>query len=211
MPITYRIDPITRYVYISYPSPDLSTGEITVRCEVSFDDGSKWSPASVWKYMSDTARELISQQEWENGVLHGVITEECAKGSIRTLVWNPFACALRKAKARFHMTISDGDRVIQRDCMGIELDNSDVIILDDWSKVIQSHFVSDAPNPDEPVWWIRPRQNGFSLAVKEKGIELPQLTYALDLHGYYAIFVMRGHKYFIAENLVRRRSGDGQI
>ena len=43
---------------------------------------------------------------------------------------------------------------------------------------------------DEPVWWIRPRQNGFLLAVKEKGVELPQLTYALDIHSYYAIFVL---------------------
>lgn len=189
MSITFRIDPITRYIYVSYPLPDLSTDEITVRCEVSFDDASTWSPASVWKYMSDTARQLISQQEWERGVLHGVITEKCAKGPIQTLVWNPFASTSGNATARFHMTMSDGDRTIQQDCVDIQLDNSDVIVLDDWSKVIQSHFVSETPNPGEPVWWILPRKDGFSLGVKEKGVELPQLTYALDIHGYYAVFV----------------------
>jgi hypothetical protein len=190
MSITYRIDPITRYVYISYPSPDFLTEEITVRCEVSSDDGSKWSPASVWKYMSDTAKELISQHEWERGILHGLITEKCAKGSVRTLVWNPFSSASGNSEARFRIIISDGNEVIQQNYADMELDNSDVIVLDDWSKVIQGHFVSEAPNPDESVWWLRPRQNGFSLAVKEKGVELPQLTYALDLHGYYAIFVL---------------------
>jgi hypothetical protein len=105
MSVTFRIDPITRYVYIWYPSPDLSTEEITVRCEVSFDDGSKWFPASVWKYMSDTAKELTSQREWERGILHGVITEKCAKGSIQTLVWNPFSSTLGNAKVRFRNQI----------------------------------------------------------------------------------------------------------
>jgi hypothetical protein len=39
MSITYRIDPITSYVYISYPSPDLSTEEITVRSPIGKVEG----------------------------------------------------------------------------------------------------------------------------------------------------------------------------
>lgn len=167
MSLTFKIDPITRYVYISYPISDHSPKIATIRNEVSFDNRSQWFPASVWKYMSDTAKNLVSQEEWEKGMLEGIITENCSQGLTRTLVWNPFTTFSKDTKFIFRVTIFNEDDIIQQDQINIELDNSDVIFLDDWSKVIQSHFVSEEPNPNECIWWLKRRQNGFTLSVKE--------------------------------------------
>lgn len=191
------VDPITRYVHVSYKVPAGSPSETIVRCEVRQSDSEGWRPASVWPYMSETALNLAQKQEWEDGILRGRVVERRAAGLSRTVVWNPFRFVIGKASVEFRVTLLDGDRVIAQDTMPISLANSDVVILHDWSKVMQKQLVSESPRPASAVWWLRGAQTGDyaptegnSLEVKEKGIELPQLTYPLDLKGYYAIFVL---------------------
>ncbi|HET7214107.1 MAG TPA: hypothetical protein VFL79_10995 [Terriglobia bacterium] len=195
--IVSKINPITRYVHVSYKVPADSPSETIVRCEVRQSNSEVWRPASVWPYMSETALNLVQKQEWENGILRGSVVERRAAGLRRTVVWNPFRLVTGIASVDFRITLLDGERAIAQDTMPISLDNSDVVILHDWSKVMQRQLVSENPQPGSAVWWLKTGQagdyaptEGTSLEVKEKGIELPQLTYPLDLKGYYAIFVV---------------------
>lgn len=195
--LEHAIDAVTRYVHVSYRIPSDSPREVSVSCEISGVVDESWRPASVWPYMSETALNLAQKQEWEDGILRGSVVERRAAGLRRTVIWNPFRFVTRKASVEFRITLLDGDRVMAQDTMPIRLDNSDVVILCDWSKVMQKQFVSENPQPGSAVWWLRRGQTGdyaptggMSLEVKEKSVELPMLTYPLDLKGYYAIFVL---------------------
>ncbi|MBM3802204.1 MAG: hypothetical protein FJW26_07810 [Acidimicrobiia bacterium] len=195
-PLQPKVDPVTRYVHIAYTVPREAPSEMIVRCELKLATRSDWKPARVWPYVSETTLQLMQPRDWETAVWRGTFTERRAGGLTRTAVWNPFPDVTGQASVRFRVTLLDGEKVLAREEAEIALDNSDVVVLDDWSQVLQKQSVSEHPAPGSPVWWIRKGQQGeqvpaqgSSLEVREKGVELPQLTYPLNLTGPYAIFV----------------------
>ena len=185
----YRVDPVTRYIHFTYHVPPSAPALIDVRGEYHSCASAEWLPASVWPYMSETAQNLISAKEWEEGTLAGRTTERSAAGLDRTLVWNPAVLGATKACVAFRVTLSASSKVIALAERQIQIDNSDVVMLQDWSKVVQQEAVAENPAPGAPVWWLRKSPRGTALKVKEKGVELPQLTYPLNLSGFYAVFV----------------------
>ena len=146
--------------------------------------------------MSDTARRLLPDDEWDAGVLRGCLTERRAAGRRCTLVWNPFTLVAGHAEVTFRVTASSGDGDLASACVGICLENDDVVVLEDWSGVVRESLVSQEPEPGQAVWWWRRDQagerspaNGSSLEVGDKHAALPPLTYPLDLRGPHAVFV----------------------
>ena len=185
--ISVATDPVTRYVHVRYPVPADAPDEVSVRCEVRSGATSAWEPAPVWGYASETALALMEPRDWENGVLRGTVVERRAAGLTRTVVWNPFLSARRTGAARFRLTLSAGRRLLAQHETGVELRNQDVVVLEDWSKVVQQRSISRDPPNGSPFWWVRP---GGPLEVRFKGLEVPPLTWPLDLRGAYALFVL---------------------
>ena len=215
MDIQSRTDPVTRYVFLSYRVPAAAPDEMQVTCEVQPEPNDDWQPASVWRHISPTASALVPRNDWHSGVRKGRLIERRAAGLTRTLIWNPFPQYADRRSARVRITLSrDADQLETGEIL-VELNNSDVVLLDDWSKVLQSKFVSTDPAPGETLWWWRTEQSGDhapsggrSLEVREKNIELPQLTYPLDLRGPHALFVSLPPKLCGIE---LRMSGDERV
>jgi len=193
--ITTRIDPVSRYVFIQYQIPAGAGDLVHVRCEVRAPGG-EWRPAAVWKHISDTGRRLMPDDEWDDGVLRGSLSERRAAGRRCTLVWNPFTLATGQADVTLRLIVDTGDGESPSACVDIRLENDDVVVLDDWSRVVQESLVNCEPEPGQAVWWLHRGQagerspaNGCSLEVREKHVALPPLTYPLDLRGPHAVFV----------------------
>ncbi len=189
-------DPVTRYVHLTYGLPATVPELVSVRSEVRPLGSAEWQPAPVHPYVSATARSLLPEEEWLNGIRRGTLVERRAGGLARTLVWNPFHQFGGRAAVEMRISLLDGEEVLAREETLIELRNEDVVVLEDWRRVIQGQLVSENPGPGEAVWWYRRGQGGenapsagTALEAKEKGVELPPLTYPLDLRGPYAIFV----------------------
>lgn len=185
--VTTVTDPITRYVNVSYPVPAGSPEAVSVRCEVRPGMASEWTPAAVWPHTSETALNLIERADWEAGIAKGTITERRAGGLTRTLVWNPFLHPWRTGEIRIRVSLEAEGRLLARHEGAVALRNEDVIVLDDWSKIVQQSLVSAAPDQGVPVWWARP---GHPLEVRFKGVEVPPVTVPLSLRGPHALFVL---------------------
>ncbi len=185
--VSFATDPITRYVQISYPVPPGTPAETTVLCEARPAAVADWQPAAVWPYASETALHLMDRAEWENGILRGRVTEHRAAGLTRTVVWNPFLNRMPDGPVRFRVTLSAGGRALAQHELAIPLRNSDVVVLEDWSKVVQQASIGSDPPPGAPLWWVRPAR---ALEVRSKGVEVQALTYPLNLRGPYAMFVL---------------------
>jgi hypothetical protein len=187
--IEYSIDPVTRYVHVTYGVPASAPAQVEVHAEYRADGAGDWLSAGVWPHVSDTAIELMRPEDWNAGIREGHLTERRAAGLRRTLIWNPAKLGARKLRVEFRITVSDQGRKLSVAEARINLDNSDVILLNDWSKVVQQSAISENPAPGAHTWWLRRGASGTTLEVKEKGVELPALTYPLDLHGWYAVYV----------------------
>lgn len=193
----YTVDPLTRYVHVSYRMPAEVPAETLVRCEIQAGARAPWRPASVWPHVSDTALELMPTREWERGIRRGEIVERRAGGLSRTVVWNPFLGGNGNFTGRFRLTLLDAGGRRRRGQLAVRCDNRDVIVLTNWRNVVQRSCVSEKPKHAAGVWWFRRwsrdrlRLYGHSsLEVRDKGSELPQLTYPLNLCGQYAVFVL---------------------
>jgi len=149
----------------------------------------EWAPASVWAYGSDTAIELAQPEDWDAGIRQGRLVERGAAALRRTLVWNPAKLGAQKLPVEFDITVSTQGRTLTQAQLLIEIDNRDVVFLNDWSKVVQQSAVGENPAPGAAVWWLRRTADRTTLEVKQKGVELPQLTYPLNLRGAHALFV----------------------
>ncbi len=78
--LEHSIDPITRYVQVSYPVPGSAPERVSVRAEVRAEGATGWSPASVWPHVSDTAIQLMPPADWNAGLREGRLTERRAAG-----------------------------------------------------------------------------------------------------------------------------------
>lgn len=195
MRVNFKIDSLTRYVHILYDVPATVPDEAVIQCHVKDESDSDWKTACVWPYMSETAMSLISDKEWEKSVMQGRFIERRAGGLKRTVVWNPFIKYRGIFTGQFRISVMVDKDVIFTDIVEISINNTDVLIINNWGATLQQHAVSLDPEPGSKKWWINKNDIGkmtfgeSTLAVKEKHVELPQLTYSLNLTGYYAIFV----------------------
>ena len=187
--LEYSVDPVTRYVKVIYEVPGGAPELVSVRAQFRMEGATAWSPAAVWPQVSDTAIGLMQPEDWNAGIRQGRITERRAGGLRRTLVWNPSELGARKLAVDFRIAVYGADALLSQQQVRMQLDNSDVVLLNDWSRVVQQGAVSEKPAPGAPVWWLRRTPHGAALEVKQKGVELPPLTYPLDLRGWYAVFV----------------------
>jgi len=147
-PVSFLTDPVTRYVHVSYLVPASAPAEVRVQCEVQ---GPQWKPASVWPHVSESALELMQANDWLGGINQGIIVERRAAGLMRTLVWNPFLQGISKANVRMRITLLDGAKPLAVQDATIPVDNSDVVVINDWSKVVQQKSVSADPAAKAPV------------------------------------------------------------
>ena len=195
--VQYEIDPVSRYVHVACDVPKDAPETVVAKLEISLDEGKAWQPGHVQPLLSDTARNFYPADLWDRAYSKGETVEEYAPGTTRTLVWNPFEQVEgdRDVAVRVTLAESDGTAVASGQTT-VELRNADVVIIDDWTAVLQAGAVSGDPKPGEKSWWFRKDQqgplapsSGTSLDVKEKGVALPQITCPLDLKGTYAVFV----------------------
>ncbi len=184
------INPITRYLHIRYRIPEGAPDEVTISCSWTPASRQDWRPARVTPLVSETALQYVGPDARP-------FPERRAAGLERTVVFNPYPEAQRDGKVdigfRVEIRTSDG-KLLSQQQSHLEADNSDVVYLEDWSKVLQHGAVTSDPDPRERKWSYRTDQGSdvsFGSALDAKGGDLavPQLTYPLDLRGWYAVFV----------------------
>ncbi|HOX38595.1 MAG TPA: hypothetical protein PL033_11450 [Candidatus Brocadiia bacterium] len=195
-----RIDPLTRYIHISYAVPASAPDAVGIRCSWSPAGRGEWHPAKVTPLLSDTALDLVPADEWKRWTNEGRITERRASGLIRTVVFNPYPEAQSDGKVSidFRVIVSDADgKSLARKETRIEADNSDVFYVEDWTRVFQRSAVAlksageDAAGKWELLEGLKESEGasfGSRLSCNSENA-VPQLTYPLDLKGNFAIFV----------------------
>lgn len=193
------LDPITRYFHVSYPVPAGAPEQVTVRCAWSPAGQNQWQPAVVRPHMSETALRLIAESEWKRWVYKGELTETRAAGLTRAVVFNPYPEAEVAGKVdvdfRVQVLTAEGQELAQQTTR-LQADNTDVICIEDWTKVLQQDAFAENPKPEDRKWRFRtdlkPQEYTLGNALfgsSPADVPLPQLTYPLDLKGQYAIFV----------------------
>lgn len=170
-----RLDPITRCFHISYTVPADAPDEIAVRCSWSPSGRDDWRPARVKPLLSDTGYVLATDEDRAQWA-EGSVTERRAGGLTRTVIFDPYPEAQENGRVDADFRIEIGTSGTQT--VHLTADNSDVVYIEDWSKVVQQDAIS------EGKWQF----DGNALSG-EAGTDLPQLTYPLDLKGRYAVFV----------------------
>ena len=183
--LTHVVDPVTRYVRFSYPTPDDAPDEVTVRFACRLHEQQDWQPAGVLPHISQTARRLMPAEQWDDAVLRGTFTEQVSAKLTRNVLFDPFRIGVRKGTFEFRITLSHGNVTIEQMQTSVHVDNDDVIVLDDWSRVLQSHAMDKSPLPGAQVW----RAANDGLRVDTKGVTVPQLTYPWNLKGMHALFI----------------------
>ncbi len=214
------IDPITRYFHLAYTVPAGVPEQVTVRCDWSPAGQEQWRPARVVPLMSETATRLLPEEphgpwrEW----LGGVVTEYRAAGRRRTMVFNPYPEAQTDGKVDivFRVRVLAGEEALARYESRLTADNSDVAVIEDWTQVAQSAAVAVAPKPVEQGWTCCQRGEGSGLSGGNElwgqsppDQPLPDLTYPLNLHGPYALFVCTRARYGVGLRLSGDERPDG--
>lgn len=192
-------DPLTRYIHITYHIPRHAPETVTVQCAWSPPDHEEWHPAKVMPLLSETGYRFATSQQWESWTVRGVVTEKRAAGLQRTVVFNPYPEAQQNGKVngRFRVRVlSLSGELVAQDETPIQVDNSDVLYLEDWSQVVQRGHISTSEPKGERKWWWRTDASeelatfgNLLTGNSAPDAPLPQLTHPLNLHGWYAIFV----------------------
>jgi len=207
--LSTSIDPITRYIYITYSVPADAPQEIVVLCSWSPMGKNEWRPAKVTPFISETALRFVGEKEWQEWTSQGRIKELCAGGLKRTVVFNPYPEAQidGKVSVDFRIDIHSLDgKVLSTQQGQILADNSDTIYIEDWAQVLQKDLVTtDNTNENERKWFFKTDLDPTSatygnVLIGKKwrdDLPIPQLTYPPNLHGWYAIFVCTPKEYSI--------------
>ncbi|MBN2310914.1 MAG: hypothetical protein JXR94_18205, partial [Candidatus Hydrogenedentes bacterium] len=198
--MSYRTDPVTRHIHVSYPVPPDAPDCVTAVCSWRAAGADAWRPAKVTPLMSETGHALVRTDDWNGWVTQGRVAEPRAAGLIRTAVFNPYPEAQQGGVVdilfRVRLESPDGAMLATYE-MPVAADNSDVVYIEDWTQVLQRDAVATDPGPGEAKWcWqtdLDPAEHASlgNLLAGDAGPEraLPQLTYWLDLTGHYAVFV----------------------
>lgn len=196
--ISYTVDPVTRHFQITYSVPADTPEEITVQCQWSPKGENNWKPARIMPFISETALGLIKKSDWIRWKEDGECTEIRAAGLKRRVVFDPYPEAQPSGHvdADFRITLKKSDgQILGTHQISLKADNSDVIYLEDWTKVFQEEAVSTDPKDAADKWIFRENQPdsenvtfGNGLYARVGVTSLPQLSYPLNLHGDYAIY-----------------------
>lgn len=186
--INAEVDPITRYFHIKYSIPHDAPDDIVAVCSWSEVNTERWQSAKVTPFISETAMNMASSEQWEQWTGNGRITERNTTGLARTVIFDPFPEAQNDGKVdvdfRIQIQTLD-DQIISTWTINLKADNSDVFYIQDWSGVFQKDAISK--EADKGKW--HQGIDGKSLYASGGIHPLPQLSYPLDLSGVYAIFV----------------------
>ena len=194
------------HAQIQYSVPADAPESVEIICTWSPADGEPWHTAKVIPNISETAVKLLPADEWNTWVRTGRITEHRAAGLERTVIFNPYPEAQKDGKVDLSFRIevrSVEGALLKTETTPIQCDNSDVVTIEDWSKVTTQDAVStDEPGEEgdsleEGKWHWRSGLEaeegvtfGNALYGKTDPDEpLPPLSYPLSLKGPYAIFV----------------------
>lgn len=216
--IRVRIDPLTRYAHFSYQVPDDAPEMVEVHCAWSAHSTNTWQPARVTPSVSETALNLVDDVLWSQWQA-GHVTEQRAGGLTRTVVWNPYpeAQGAGRVDADFRIEILDeAERKLASHTVRVRLDNSDVLFLEDWTRVLQPDKIGRPALPGERKWSFETdlaADLGVTLGNSLRGfytadIQLPSLTWPLDLRGWYAIYVRTRPHYGIRLRLTGDERAD---
>ncbi len=212
------LDPITRHFRISYEVPAGAPAEVIVRCTWSPRGRGEWQPARVTPFLSETATRLLPEEpagSWRQWVNEGKVTELRAAGLRRTVIFNPYPQAQPDGKVNvdFRVRVEGPEgTVLATHEAALQADNSDVVYLEDWSKVLQPEAFAEDPKREDRKWAYRtglPAEENLSLGSELYGqspldLPLPALTYPLSLRGSYALFACNRARY----GVMLRLSGD---
>lgn len=197
--LAVTVDPVTRYFHFTYPVPKDVPDSIDVVCTVSPAGAGAWQPARVMPLVSETAMNLLPPADW-NAWYTGHITERRAAGLARTVVFNPYPQAQTDGKvdADFRIELhGTGDTVLATYTTHLQADNTDVTYIEDWSKVFQDGQLQPEGGDAPQKWQWRTgwdadkgmAQGNSLYGDAGKELPLPQLSYPLDLKGWYAVYV----------------------
>ncbi|MBX3177618.1 MAG: hypothetical protein KF886_09670 [Candidatus Hydrogenedentes bacterium] len=195
-----HVDPVTRYFHIAYPVPENAPETIEVACTVAPANAEEWRPARVMPLISDTALGLLPGAEWTSWADAGIVTERRAAGLQRTVVFNPYPQAEHAGKvdATFRIEIRHpGGETLATHTIPLRADNTDVFTIEDWSQVFQAGQIQPEGGDAPQKWQWRTGWDGalgFSRGDSLHGdagktLPLPQLSYPLNLSGWYAVHV----------------------
>lgn len=197
---TVTTDPVTRYFHITYSVPADAPDVVNVLCSVSPAGANTWVPARVTPLVSETALVMVPNEEWTQWESEGRVTERRAAGLSRTVVFNPYPLAQVEGKvdADFRIEVRGAaDAVLATYTTHLAADNVDVTYIEDWSKVFQADQLQPEGGDAPQKWKWRtgwPAEQGMSQGNSLYGhagdtVPLPQLSYPLDLKGWYAVYV----------------------
>ncbi len=218
-----ELDPVTRQFRVSYTVPAGAPEAVTIRCSWSPAGQGQWRPAKVIPFMSDTALRLLPEEPegfWRQWVTEGKLTELRAAGLERSVVFNPYPEAQPDGRVDcdFRVQIeTPAGEVLATHETRLQADNTDVVYLEDWSRVLQPQSLAEKPAREDRKWEYRtglPEGELLSLGSELYGLSpsdlpLPGLTYPLDLRGPYAIFVCTRARHGIGLRLTGDERTDG--
>jgi len=204
------LDPVSRHFRLSYPVPADAPDVVVARCAWTPAGREEWRPARVVPFMSETATHMLPEEprgEWAQW-LQGLVREQRAAGLWRTVVFNPYpeAEVESKVNVRFRVQVETVEgKLLATHEAALQADNSDVVYIEDWSRVIQQDQIAQGSTLADGKWTFRtglPAKDGMTfgneLYAKPTGqTQLPDLTVPLDLRGSYAIFVVSRARYGI--------------
>src|SRR5687767_5398571 len=87
--VAIKVDPVTRYIHISYAVPSTVGEEAVVVCSWSPIGKEEWRPARVMPDVSETGLNLVQRAEWDQW-FQGRVVERRAAGLMRTLIFRPY-------------------------------------------------------------------------------------------------------------------------
>ena len=78
-----QLDPVTRYLHVSYQVPADAPDEVVVLCEWASPGSGQWRPARVTPLLSETALRMLPEGVWAQWRCEGRIVERRAAGLTR--------------------------------------------------------------------------------------------------------------------------------
>jgi len=194
------VDPLTRLIHVRYAVPAGAPPMVTVECTWSPPGANAFRPANVVPYISETALGLAPQAERTRWTTQGLLTERRAAGLTRTVIFNPYPDAIDagavQADFRIRVLGDDGEALAVEECR-IALPQTDVVYIEQWDQVFQRERVSTEGG--DGGWQWRTGLDAaaaaaggdlLSCAAAGQGMPPAQLTYPLDLRGWYAVHVV---------------------
>jgi hypothetical protein len=209
--IKTQIDPLTRYILIDYKVPPTAGETTIVSCHYQLPEQTDWHAAAVRKNRSETAQRLLKHgDDYKNMIRQemetGQVKELWAAGLTRRLIWEAFPQIPTDKPYEVKIKINIQDKQKNRLAEGqtsLSVDMTDVIILHDFSEILQQRELAIDSRQGAGWVWLRPEnphQPG-QLQANPSPFRLNPLTFRPKIKGKFAIFVSVPYKEYSAIEL----------